>query len=145
MGCTPQLIVTAFVEQWCTMVCTSCFSPTVSLTLPPPNPTSPSHLDLCFSAIVHSLKCLTQIVDEHTKQDQADKEPKGFKKLEPFTQSMILFASEPLANDVDTDCTQPVNSYAHLLQLRNVAQAKIHLDHALQVVHSVLSTFPTPR
>ena len=55
---------------------------------------------------------------------------------------MILFASEPTTNDVDADCTKLVDSYTRLLQLGNVAQAKIHLDHMLQVVHKCPVNLP---
>lgn len=88
---------------------------------PSPPPTSPGHLDLRFGIVVHSLEHLAQLANEPTKQDQTKKEPKGFNKLKPFTQVMILFASEPPSNNVTIDCTQLVNSYTHLLQLGNVA------------------------
>jgi hypothetical protein len=141
-GCTLQLVDTAPVERWCTMVCKTCFGPSTSIATPPTLPTSPSHLNLHFGAIVHSLERLAQLADERTKQDQTKKEPKGFKKLEPFTQAMILFTSEPITDDVDTERTQPVDSYTRLLQLGNIAQAKIHLNHMLQVVHKCLVNLP---
>ena len=124
------------------MVRKTCFGPSASIATPPTLPPSHSHLDFHFGAVVHSLECLAQLANERTKQDQTDKEPKGFKKLEPFTQAMILFASEPITDEVNTECTQPVDSYTHLLQLRNVTQAKIHLNHMLQVVHKFPVNLP---
>lgn len=124
------------------MVQNQCFGPMATLVSPPMTPQAPSNLDLCFGAVMHSLKCLTQIADECTKEDQTEKEPKGFKKLEPFTQPVVLYISEPIDTDVDGDRTQPVDSYAHLLQLGNLAQAKIHFDHTLQVVHKCPINLP---
>lgn len=76
-----QLVDTPPVERWCMMVHASCFGPSARLTSPALTPTSPTHLDIHFGTIVDSLECLTQLTDERMKQEQTDKEPKGFKKL----------------------------------------------------------------
>jgi hypothetical protein len=94
------------------------------------------------------LERLVQFVDERAKANQPTKDNKAFNKLEPFTQDMILFASEPMEVEdalgaLSTEPrTQPVESYAQLLRLGNVAQAKLHLDHVLQVVHKCPVSLP---
>jgi hypothetical protein len=61
---------------------------------------------------------------------------------------MILFASEPqtISDDNDTFTmgprTQLVASYAKLLSLGNVAQAKLHLDVTLQTQHKCPISLP---
>jgi hypothetical protein len=94
------------------------------------------------------LERVVQLADERMKTDQLDKDQKSFKKLEPFTQEMILFASEPLEADDDTgnpvlvNRTTPVESYARLIRLGNVAQAKLYLDKVIMVKHKCPVSLP---
>jgi hypothetical protein len=152
-GCPYQMVDSAPVESWCTSVRAKCFGPLVNPAPHdnagiPANPTHTSNLDIRLGALTSTLEQMAQAQDERTKADKDDKELKAFKKLEPFTQAMILFASEPEGvHDAPDSFTmnprsQPVASYAKLLALGNVSQAKLHLDLAIQTRHKCPISLP---
>jgi hypothetical protein len=144
-GCAYDMTDSAPATRWCSFVRNECFGPNTNgnnslddpgLATSPP----PAHsLDLRFGSVVSGLERVVQLADERMKTDQTDKDQKAFKKLEPFTQDMILFASEPLTDDNDAGNpihvtrTRPVESYARLICLGNVAQAKLHLNNVIMV------------
>jgi hypothetical protein len=152
-GCTFQLADSATVETWCTTVRNNCFGPIVDPRAPPlprnqPTNLHSDNLDLRLGALASSLERMAQLQEERTKTEQSDKDTKAFKKLEPFTQAMLLFASEPVTVTDDEDTftmgprTQPIDSYTQLLSLGNVAQAKLHLDVTLQTQHKCPVSLP---
>jgi hypothetical protein len=57
---------------------------------------------------------------------------------------MILFVSEWIFDENGNMETrqQPTDSYAQLLQLCNLAQAKVYLDHVIQTVHKCPVSLP---
>jgi hypothetical protein len=69
-------------------------------------------------------------------------------KLEPYTRAMILFVSERIqvednSGDIHWEVRpQPTDPYTQLLQLGNVAQAKLHLDHIIQTIHKCPVSLP---
>jgi hypothetical protein len=89
-----------------------------------------------------------QLADERAARDKEEKDSKSFAKLEPYTRAMILFVSERVAveddsGDVHLDIRpKPTDDYSQLLQLGNVAQAKMHLDHIIQTVHKCPVSLP---
>jgi hypothetical protein len=64
------------------------------------------------------------------------------------TRAMILFVSkrtevEDDAGDIHLEVRpKPTDSHTQLLQLGNVAQVKLHLDHIIQTVHKCLVSLP---
>jgi hypothetical protein len=153
-GCAYETTDSASAIKWCSFVRTQCFGPSPAGTNPSAlpglatNPHPANSLDLRFGSVVSGLERVVQLADERMKTDQLDKDQKSFKKLEPFTQEMILFASEPLEADDDTgnpvlvNRTTPVESYARLIRLGNVAQAKLHLDNVIMVKHKCPVSLP---
>jgi len=152
-GCPYALVDTAPMERWCASVRAKCFGPLLHVDPgsngnSPPTTVPSNQLDIRLGALTSTLERMAQMQDERTKAEKDEKEIKAFRKLEPFTQEMILFASEPAETDADTDIftiaprLQPVSSYAKLLALGNVAQAKLHLDLAIQTRHKCPISLP---
>jgi hypothetical protein len=150
-GCDASIADSLPVERWCATVRRQCFGI--------PSATTPAHtpgqasthvtpdsstLETRFGTVLGSLERHFQLADERAAKEKAEKDSKAFLKLEPFTRTMILFVSEPTYDDTGNMETrhQPTDSYAQLLQLGNVAQAKLHLDHVIQTVHKCPASLP---
>jgi hypothetical protein len=148
-GCAYDMTESTSTIKWCSFVRHQCFGSHPTGTNPTDTPgLEPHSLDLRFGSVISRLERVVQLADERIKTDQTDKDQKAFKKLEPFTQDMILFASEPLETEDDNGNptlvtrTQPVDSYAQLICLGNVAQAKLHLDNVIMVKHKCPVSLP---
>jgi hypothetical protein len=104
----------------------------------------PATLETRFGTVLGSLERHFQLADERATKEKAKKDSKAFFKLEPFTRTMILFVSEWTFDKTSKIeiCQQPTNSYDQLLQLGNVAQAKLHLDHMIQTIHKCPVSLP---